>query len=144
MYEDFVGALAKGENLDTVYRRIRERIYSWEDYQLKQAAQDFEEAKLIEKGLTEQKESKAYQMAAAFLEDAQDAEKHKSEAQKRREKMRQEVEEAYIKQQQERLEMERKATDAARQTVIEQEYLRKEILKERGRIRCEEGKTPNR
>ena len=111
MIEDYVTALATGEDLDTVRRRLYEKAKLYRRHLEQRADADLEEAKVIQAGLQQPKNSAAYRVALAFMEDAQDTENQKTEAQRVKEAEQRAVEREY-------LDATRAAGEAARQQII--------------------------
>lgn len=103
MLPDFIRAIAEEEDIDTVAHRLRDRLGLWYDRQMQRINSDAIDANAIRMALEQQDDTIAYQIAAAFLKDAQDAERQKPADQRRLEHERQEIEQEYIRRKTEEL-----------------------------------------
>lgn len=97
MLEGFYRALLYKENLEYVAKREREQLKERYERTKKMIDEDLACARQIAAALKCDPESMAYKMAKSFLEDAENKEAQKTEAERRREQIRQEAEEAYYR-----------------------------------------------
>lgn len=96
MLDCFYRALLYNENLDGVARREKELLKSRFEKTKEMIDEDLVSARQIAAALKCEPNSNAYKLAKAFLEDAEDKEKQKADDLRRRERIRQEAEEAYM------------------------------------------------
>lgn len=95
MFEDYAHALVAKEDLEIVRKRLYSRMDEWHERMIKRVDDDFQTAQSIALGLKMAPDTISHRMAAAFLEDAKNEEKRKSEEDRWKERQRQEIEEAY-------------------------------------------------
>lgn len=126
MDKDFIRAFAKGEDLETVRKRLCDIEYRRHTSYIDSIMKDYRDADMIKRGLQEDKDSYTYRIASEFLKDAQNAEDQKSDELKNYEASRQRIEEEYLKAQREHTETIRQETDLKRRKIaIEESNLKK-------------------
>lgn len=108
MYEDFITAIWKNEKLNTVYNRLIDEVNAFHDEERTKINNDYSMAQNILYALHEPTDSAAYQWAYAFIKDAENAEKRKSQERKQFEARRREIEAELEKQKEAELEERRR------------------------------------
>lgn len=122
MNEDFVRALLKGENLETVKKRLNAIEYDRHSEMLDTISRDYRDADIIWKGLQEDENSLAHRFSVEFLKDAQRLEDQKTEELKSFEASRQRIEEAYVQKLAEQAEIFKQETDLKRRQICAMEH----------------------
>ena len=108
MYEDFITAIWKNENLRTVYDRLIDEVNRFHEEERTKINRDYQMAQNVLYSLHEPTDSAAYKWALAFIGDAKSAEKRKSQDRKAFEARRREIEAELEKQKEAELEERRR------------------------------------
>ena len=122
MNADFIRGILKGENLETVRKRLCEIEYNRNRAMIDSIMSDYRDADAILRGLKEDKSSFTYRLAAEFLKDAQRLEDQKTEELKSFEASRQRIEEEYLQKLAEQTEVFKKETDLKRRQICAMEH----------------------
>lgn len=122
MNADFVRALLKGENLETVKKRLNAIEYDRHSEMLDSISSDYRDADIIRKGLQEDESSLAHRFSVEFLKDAQQAEDKKSEELKTFEASRQRIEAECMQNLKEQSELIAKENDLRRRQISAMEH----------------------
>ena len=122
MNADFVRALLKGEDLETVKKRLNSVEYDRHSEMLDTISRDYQDADIIRKGLQEDENSLAHRFSVEFLKDAQHLEDQKAEQLKSFEASRQRIEETYLQKLVEQTEVFKKEADLKRRQICAMEH----------------------
>ena len=122
MNADFVRALLKGEDLETVKKRLNAIEYDRHSEMLDSISSDYRDADIIRKGLQEDENSLAHRFSVEFLKDAQRLEDQKTQEVKSFEASRQRIEENYIQKLEEQSELIAKENDLKRRQIAALEH----------------------
>lgn len=122
MNTDFLRALLKNEDLETVKKRLNAIEYDRHSEMLDTISRDYRDADIIRKGLQEDENCLAHRFSVEFLKDAQRQEDQKTEELKSFEASRQRIEEAYLRMLAEQAEVFKMETDLKRKQICAMEH----------------------
>ena len=122
MNTDFLRALLKNEDLETVKKRLNSIEYDRHSEMLDTISRDYRDADIIRKGLQEDENSLAHRFSVEFLKDAQRLEDQKTEELKSFEASRQRIEETYLRKLAEQAEVFKMETDLKRKQICAMEH----------------------